>query len=119
MKKMFSLFIVIAITLNGCAGIETEFSCTATATGSCQTVSEANKLGRNQSKKVKLINSKQLSLDNDIESLENKQNGIPDRTTEKIYKIWIAPYVDDKDNLHKEQIIFFTSEPTQWKGYYK
>ena len=42
---------------------------------------------------------------------------IPDRTTEKVYKIWIAPYVDDKDNFHREQSIFFTSEPTRWAGF--
>lgn len=119
MKKKISFLTVIIITLNGCAGIDTEFSCKSTATGSCQTVSEANRFAKQKSINVKLINSKQLSLDKNIELLEITQDGVPARTTEKIHKIWIAPYVDDKDNFHKEQSIFFTSEPTQWKGYDK
>ncbi|MFQ1018106.1 TraV family lipoprotein [Gilliamella sp. BG7] len=115
MRKILSLFIVVV--LSGCAGVETEFSCKATTSGSCQTVSEANKLGKQKTTSVKLMNSKQLSLGSDVKLSKSKQIGIPDRTSETVYKIWIAPYVDDKNNFHKEQNIFFTNEPTKWKGF--
>jgi hypothetical protein len=114
-KKTLGLFIVVILT--GCAGVETEFSCKATALGLCQTVSEANKLGKQKTRNIKLINTKQSSLERVVKLSGSGQIGIPDRTSETVYKIWIAPYVDDKDNFHKEQNIFFTNEPTKWKGF--
>lgn len=114
MKK--SLIIFITIITTGCAGLETEFSCQSTTKGTCQTVSEANRQGKQKIKNFQLINSKKSSDESNLHMI--KQNGMntPSRTTESIYKIWIAPYVDDKDNFHSEQNIFFINEQTKWKG---
>lgn len=111
---------VVSFLLIGCAGIESDFSCKATATGSCQTMTDANKLSQQKTSNVKLINSQKENkkdIKKDLTLIDIIGESIPDRTTEKVYKIWIAPYVDDKDNFHREQSIFFTSEPTRWAGF--
>ena len=113
-KKIFCF--IVSFLLIGCAGIESDFSCKATATGSCQTMTDANKLSKQKTSNVKLINL-QKENKKDITIIDIIGEATPNRTTEKVYKIWIAPYVDDKDNFHREQSIFFTSEPSRWAGF--
>lgn len=122
MKRL--LIIITIFFLTGCAGLETDFSCTATATGSCQTVTEANQIGKEKTKSVKLMNkgeNKTKSISTSTSVSQSAQHyvgyGIPNRTVENVHKIWIAPYVDDKDNYHKEQNIYFTNEPSKWVGF--
>lgn len=115
-KKIFCF--ILTFLLIGCTGLESDFSCKATTNGSCMTMSEANNLGKQKTSNVKLISSQDVKTSEKNQSMSSASvMGVPDRTTEKVYKIWIAPYVDDKDNFHREQNIFFTTGPTQWKGF--
>lgn len=115
-----TLCFVVSFLLIGCAGVGSDFSCNATATGSCQTMTEANKISKQKNSNIKLISSQQepkKDVKTVLTLIDIIGEATPNRTTEKVYKIWIAPYVDDKDNFHREQTIFFTSEPTRWVGF--
>lgn len=109
---------LLSLSLSACSGLSNEFSCDKTATGSCLSVSEANR-------QAKQASNGQLTLLRPV-----KHGGIettkdfpvtaslwqPKRTTEQINRLWIAPYIDEKDNLHDEQVIYFSSASSAWSG---
>lgn len=118
--KVFAMTITMVFMLTACSGLSNDFACDKTANGSCISVSEANQKAKkgtiNQEKSVRVnseMNSSASQLNNPKESLSYRQ---PKRTSEKIHRIWIAPYIDADDHFHKEQVIYFSSTPSQWSG---
>lgn len=108
------LILIVGFILSGCAGLNSDFSCNETATGSCITVEQANEKAKNKlftPKNVNIIKYENL----DINKISNNKD-IPLRTKEQLSKVWIAPYVDSNDNYNEERIIFFKVVDSDWIG---
>lgn len=112
--------VLLSLSLSACAGLSNEFSCDKTATGSCISVSEANQQAKKASNGQLTFVNRMQGTKGEIERTKDLPVTAslwqPKRTTEQINRLWIASYVDEKDNLHDEQVIYFSSAPSAWSG---
>ncbi|MTC74219.1 TraV family lipoprotein [Providencia sp. wls1919] len=115
------LIIILALSLTGCAGVNSEFECKATSTDSCMDMHEANEI-------AKSLETASTTTNN---SIANSRTGIippkliyqddgkfsissPLRKQDGVSRILIAAYVDDADNYHDTSIVNFVVRDSHW-----
>lgn len=94
--KLILIFVAIA-SLSGCGTMSSSFSCNKTATDSCLSIEEVDKMTRFADDYYRPTSK--FSSSNKVSSKERLA------TKERDETIWIAPWKDKKGLVHKEQVI--------------
>jgi conjugal transfer pilus assembly protein TraV len=136
MKFFYLPFMAAGILLlSGCAGTQSDFTCHATSSDTCMTMEEANQRARQKTKEssvkrdavslpapvnpvISTVNTVPMSSDVSMTSKTTLLPSVfndPVRLSEMTAQIWIAPWVDDKDNYHAQSRIAFVVKPGEWR----
>ena len=117
-----SPMIVLLATLAGCAGMNGRFGCNARAGRSCTPVSQVNARANSGYYTYEASWGRQISLPTRNKSTQGSKNqvfpypGQPIRTSERIQRIWIAPYQDLSSNYHDPSTVYAVLEKPHWTG---
>ena len=118
--KKISLIILLG-SLAGCAGTNSQFGCHATAGRGCMPVSVVNaranagyytEVGPDGKEESLSVNHRSAYLSDKTAFYL----GEPIRTSEKIQRIWLAPYQDVSNNYHEQSVIYAVLDKPHWAG---
>lgn len=127
-RKIKLILLVVGVTtlLTGCNDLNSKFTCPLQPGVSCQSLDQVNmlvdqgKLGQTHSTvpaasanlSVKTTGSAlwgwtDLSSENDIKQA-------PQRASEMVIRVWIAPYIDEQGNYYSETLVYHVIQPSHW-----
>ena len=108
------------LSLSGCASMNGQFDCPASKGVSCKSMSEVDAMvsrgyfadkHTNKSSSTRQTSSKIEVVHEDILG-----KVAPFRTTDKVMRIWMAPFVDSQDNYHSSNYLYTVIQDSAWKG---
>ncbi|MGB9500144.1 MAG: type IV conjugative transfer system lipoprotein TraV [Dissulfuribacterales bacterium] len=133
MKKMLILFIITLIGTSGCATMQSEYSCPGVPDGVvCKDPVEVYKLTDNADsvKGCKDCKHKNKEIKNETPQPNKKQEYMPVITkldptkplhgpmpimeAAKVLRVWIAPWIDEKEDLRWPGYVFTEVTPRRW-----
>lgn len=120
-KRYLCLF--FGLMLAGCAGVtnigDSNFSCPLDENGvaQCMKPSEVyDKVLKNEPLNENEKRGKSKMIGNAGYSIKNIDTvgGLPIRTKKQVYRMWVAPYVDDRDRLNYSSYVFIDMGKKEW-----
>jgi len=121
--KLSSALILLgsAMALTGCAGMNGRFGCDVTAGRSCMPVSQVNDRANAGYYSDKGSGGKQVSWSGnhstqETSAMPSPNQAEPIRTSERVQRIWIAPYEDLSNNYHDPSTVYVVLEKPHWVG---
>jgi type IV conjugative transfer system lipoprotein TraV len=118
--------VIVSANLVGCAGMKGSFGCDKTANGSCTPVSQVQakadsgyyahlSSGGDHPETVSTEYSYENTTTSGLSSLE-PSTGAPVRSSERVQRIWIAPYQDKSNSYHGSSAVYSVLEHSHWVG---
>ena len=105
--------------------MNSDFGCQATATNRCTPVSEVNRqaqAGRfdHQTSGGSVMSSRRGYFNFSEQEASRKNttllSGVPQRTSERTLRVWIAPFEDTAHNFHAASVVYTVLEKSHWAG---
>lgn len=120
-RPAFSSLLVLALT--GCAstmsGFEGQgkFACQAPDGISCASLSGvyANALQNNLPGQVRRVEAATGEPSGEKITRPVPSSGEPIRSTQKVRRVWLAPWEDDDEVLHDQSYLYFVVDPGRWQ----
>lgn len=116
------VLVAMAFILSGCAGLNSNFSCSKKPGVMCSSLDQVNtmvdqgKIGApsNDNMTSSKTSLKNLPTDFTSYSLNTTQPDNPLRYPETLMRIWVAPYEDDSGNYHGSSTLYTVAKKGQW-----
>jgi len=102
-----------ALALTGCAQMNGQFDCPVGSGVSCRSMKEVDRMASQGLFKDGYSHSSKRTV---ISSRNTLPLQAPSRVSEKILKVWFAPFVDSDDNYHQENEIYSVIDKSFWQG---
>ena len=113
---------MVLASMAGCAGMNGSFGCNVKAGRSCTPVSEVNARASSGYYTYESSSGRQVKVSTKsisglgIKGRGSMYPGQPIRTSERIQRIWIAPYQDLSSNYHEPSTVYAVLEKPHWAG---
>ncbi|CAG9435650.1 hypothetical protein NVI2019_PEGOAJLN_03767 (plasmid) [Providencia alcalifaciens] len=111
MKKWF-LFGTMSLLAGCSAGLKDSFDCNATAQDSCMTMEDANQKAAQKTQTVSPLAQQQGKTPS---SAGLPALAPPQRLPTTTARLWIAPWIDEHDNLYQPAVVSFVVKAGQWR----
>jgi conjugal transfer pilus assembly protein TraV len=127
--------LLVPLALTGCAGMNSEFSCNQIGgISGCSTMGDINQmvdkgeLSADDSGNVHIDSQKNSAVDKRTQKpliVDKGQSGYlgavpqagePVRYGDKIQKVWVFPYEDNKGNYYETQVAYTVLNQSHWIG---
>lgn len=117
MAKLKLLLISTVLAVSGCASMNSEFNCPAGKGVGCKSIHEINQMvdegvlssGESQPQ-PHILKTTLTPLLVDI-----NETALPQRSAEKILRVWIASYEDIEGNWHSPQTVHTVVKKAEWQ----
>lgn len=126
MKKI--IIVALFLICSGCkSNVSGDWTCPLPAVNGkpCQSISEADvaknshDIEEKDSRKVEIFTlasplpeQNSLNAEDDVQTVKDISSKF--RVSEKLARVWFAPYIDNLDNRHASSHVFFVYEPGKW-----
>lgn len=109
-------FFILSLALFSCTERK-DFVCPAEKGEQCLTITQSDtKLSNKKIAKLKKIETFQGEVIQQPESVSFTTTRIvPERTMEKIGKVWLAPTLDEDGSFYDESFVYIVLKPSVWK----